>query len=125
MKRVGIILALLVAGGIVVGIASPRDISTVETAASPARGRVVRRRDPDVRRGPVHPQRLPAWNAWRTRSSTTTRPCSATAIAGSAPGPMDVVVPLNLNPGPHSVVIKVEVNGEITYLSDTMIVTCP
>jgi hypothetical protein len=41
------------------------------------------------------------------------------------PKPTEVTVPLRLIPGPHTVRLKVEVNGEITYLSDKIVVDCP
>ena len=124
MKRVGIILALLVAGGIAAGIASPRGIGTVK---------------------PVPPKPVAVSSAVAIPTCAVARFTHQGYPRGTMANeiiydnkavlsdsyrrvglrPMDVIVPLNLNPGPHSVLIKVEVNGEITYLSDTMIVNCP
>ena len=124
MKRLGIILALLVAGGIVVGIASPRDISTVKP----------RPPKPAAQSSAVA---IPTCAVARFTHRGYPRGTMANEIIYDnkavlsdgyrrvGPRPMDVIVPLNLNPGPHSVLIKVEVNGQITYLSEAMIVNCP
>jgi hypothetical protein len=124
MKRVGIMLVLLAAAGIVVGIANPRDISTVK---------------------PVPPKPVPVSSAVAIPTCAVARFTHQGYPRGTmaneiiydnkavlsdsyrrvGPRPMDVVVPLDLNAGPHSVLIKVEVNGETTYLSDAIVVDCP
>ena len=124
MKRLGIILVLLVAGGIAAGIASPRGAGTVK---------------------PVPPEPVSVSSAVAIPTCAVARFTHRGYPRGTmaneiiydnkavlsdsyrrvGPRPMEVVVPLDLEPGPHSVLIKVEVNGEITYLSDTIVVDCP
>jgi hypothetical protein len=124
MKRVGIILVLLVVGGIVVGFASPRDISTVtprppkpvsvSSAVAVPTCAVARFTHQGHPRGTYANEII--YDNGAVLSDSYRR---------VGPRPVEVTVPLNLNPGPHSVLIKVEVNGEITYLSDKMTVNCP
>jgi hypothetical protein len=124
MKRVGIVFALLVVGAIVVGIASPRAGSTVK---------------------PKPPKPVPVSTAVAVQTCAVAQFSHQGYPSGTnaneviydnnavlsdtyrrvGPKPVDVTVPLRLNPGPHAVRIKVEVNGEITYLSDKIIVNCP
>jgi hypothetical protein len=124
MKRVGIVLALLVAGGIVVGFASPRAVSTVKhrpprpvplsSAVAIPTCAVARFTHRGYPRGTYANEII--YDNGAVLSDSYRR-------VGRRP--IDVTVPLTLNPGPHSVRIKVEVDGEITHLSDPMIVNCP
>jgi len=124
MNRVGIVLALLVVGGIAVGFASPRDIDTVKprppkpvptssAIAVPACA-VVQFSHRGYPRGTYANEIIYDNNAVLSDSYRRV-----------GRRPLDVIVPLKLNPGPHAVLVKVEVHGEITYLSDTINVDCP
>ena len=124
MNRVGIVLALLVVGGIAVGFASPRDVNTVT---------------------PRPPKPVPASSAVAFQTCAVAQFSHKGYPRGTYANeiiydnkavlsdtyrrvdrrPIDVIVPLKLNPGPHSVLLKVEVNGEITYLSEVINVDCP
>lgn len=124
MKLVGIVLALMVVGGVVVGFTGSRDISTVK---------------------PRPPKPVPVSSAVAIPTCAVAQFSHKGYPAGTyaneiiydnnavlsdgyrrvGPKPTEVTVPLRLNPGPHSVLIKVEVNGEITYLSDPINMTCP
>jgi hypothetical protein len=124
MNRVAIVLALLVVGGIAAGFASPRDTGIVappHSRPAPASSAVALRTcavaqfsHRGYRRGTYANEIIYDNNAVLSDSYRR---------VGRAP--MDVIVPLKLNPGPHTVVLKVEVNGEITYLSDKISVDCP
>ena len=124
MRRLGIVAALLVVGGIVAGFASPRDLSTV-TPPPP--------RPVPVSSAVAFPTCAVAQFSHRgyppgTNANEIIYDNDAVLSDGYrrvGPKPIDVTVPLRLNPGPHAVRIKVEVNGEITYLSDEIVVSCP
>ena len=123
MKRVGIVLGLLVAGGIAVGFASPRDISTVTPPSKPV----------PVSSAVAIPTCAVAQFSHKGYATGTyaneiiydNKAVLSDSYRRVGPKPTEVTVPLQLNPGPHSVLIKVEVNGEIAYLSDPINVTCP
>ncbi len=124
MNRLGIVLVLLVAGGIAVGFAGPRDIDTVKprpptpvptsSAVAIPTCAVVQFSHRGYPRGTYANEIIYDNNAVLSDSYRRV-----------GRRPRDVIVPLKLNPGPHTILLKVQVHGEITYLSDRIDVDCP
>jgi hypothetical protein len=125
MKRGAILLVLLLAGGIVVGFASPRDDSPVKPPPTP--------KAVPVSSAVAIPTCAVAQFTHRgypkgTKANEIIYDNNAVlsdSYRRVGPKPIEVTVPLRLNPGPHTVRLKVEVDGVITDLSDAIVVDCP
>jgi hypothetical protein len=124
MNRVGIVLALLVVGGIAVGFAGPRDIDTVTPRPLKPVPESSAVAFPTCAVAQFSHKGYPQGTFANEIIYDNTAVLSD-SYRRVGPKPVNVIVPLKLNPGPHSVLLKVEVNGEITYLSDKINVDCP